>query len=208
MRFDIYHPGTAKDPMVGIPAGPIRSRYRIGLRPEKRQQQRNARKFRGMAKPGPARIEALYRYPVKGLTPEPLESVELATAVIPAQAFALVIPAGAKRRAGTQEQRGSGSRVSQGGSPGMTSKYRNKARACGRLRGAESHAPKNKSPACGALVLIPYLRLRLVAARPEPRSAPPGAAGEPDGAEKLAAPAARREPEPLPAAGPPPPDAQ
>jgi hypothetical protein len=22
MRFDIYHPGTAKDPMVGIPAGP------------------------------------------------------------------------------------------------------------------------------------------------------------------------------------------
>jgi hypothetical protein len=22
MRFDIYHPGAAKDPMVGIPAGP------------------------------------------------------------------------------------------------------------------------------------------------------------------------------------------
>jgi hypothetical protein len=42
-----------------------------------------------MAKPGPARIEALYRYPVKGLTPEPLESVELATAVIPAQAGTL-----------------------------------------------------------------------------------------------------------------------
>ena len=99
-----------------------------------------------MPKPGPARIEALYRYPVKGLTPEPLESVELATAVIPAQAFALVIPAGAKRRAGTQEQRGSGSRVSQGGSPGMTSKYRNKARACGRLRAAESHAPKEQEP--------------------------------------------------------------
>ena len=44
-----------------------------------------------MAKPGPATIEALYRYPVKRLTPEPLESVELATSVIPAQAFALVI---------------------------------------------------------------------------------------------------------------------
>ncbi len=26
---------------------------------------------------GPARIKALYRYPVKGLTPEPLESVVL-----------------------------------------------------------------------------------------------------------------------------------
>ena len=162
-----------------------------------------------MAKPGPARIEALYRYPVKGLTPEPLESVELATAVIPAQAFALVIPAGAKRRAGTRGATGLWvPALRKVGSPGMTSKYRNKARACGRLRGAESHAPKKKSPACGALVLIPYLRLRLVAARPEPRSAPPGAAGEPDGAEKLAAPAARREPEPLPAAGPPPPDAQ
>ena len=36
-----------------------------------------------MAKPGPARIEALYRYPVKGLTPEPLESVVLT----PHQAF-------------------------------------------------------------------------------------------------------------------------
>ena len=31
-----------------------------------------------MAKVGPARIEALYRYPVKGLMPEPLESVPLA----------------------------------------------------------------------------------------------------------------------------------
>ncbi|MBS0269132.1 MAG: MOSC domain-containing protein [Proteobacteria bacterium] len=31
-----------------------------------------------MAKVGPARIEALYRYPVKGLMPEPLESVALA----------------------------------------------------------------------------------------------------------------------------------
>ncbi|RUP08285.1 MOSC domain-containing protein [Hyphomicrobium sp.] len=30
-----------------------------------------------MAKVGPARIEALYRYPVKGLMPEPLESVPL-----------------------------------------------------------------------------------------------------------------------------------
>jgi hypothetical protein len=31
-----------------------------------------------MAEPRPVRIEALYRYPVKGMTPEPLESVALA----------------------------------------------------------------------------------------------------------------------------------
>lgn len=77
----VHHPRanlkTNEVPAIGQGAHADQLRYRVSMRQLKGQMAKNTRSFgeENVSKNAPARVSAIYRYPVKGLSPEAMHSV-------------------------------------------------------------------------------------------------------------------------------------